>query len=67
MKNGFQLRFLRVSGKGKKPAELEFRPGLNVISGASNTGKSYICNVLILHEEPGLHRKRLMKASAMKW
>jgi hypothetical protein len=42
MKNGFQLRFLRVSGKGKKPAELEFRPGLNVISGASNTGKSYI-------------------------
>jgi len=42
MKTGFQLRYLRVSGKGKAPAELEFRPGFNVISGASNTGKSYI-------------------------
>jgi hypothetical protein len=42
MKTGFQLRYLRVSGKGKTPAELAFGPGFNVISGASNTGKSYI-------------------------
>jgi hypothetical protein len=42
MKTGFQLRYLRVSGKGKTPAELDFRPGFNVISGASNTGKTYI-------------------------
>jgi AAA domain len=27
---------------GKPPAEVFFRPGFNVISGASNTGKSYI-------------------------
>jgi hypothetical protein len=39
---GFQLRALRVTGKGKEPAEVLFGPGCNVISGASNTGKSYI-------------------------
>jgi hypothetical protein len=42
MKTGFQLRSLRVTGKAKEPAELTFGPGLNVISGASSTGKSYI-------------------------
>jgi hypothetical protein len=42
MNTGFQLRALRVSGKGKEPAELLFGPGCNVIAGASNTGKSYI-------------------------
>jgi hypothetical protein len=39
---GFQLRALRATGRGKAPAEVLFRPGFNVISGASNTGKSYI-------------------------
>lgn len=42
MNVGFQLRALRVTGKGKEPAELLFGPGCNVIAGASNTGKSYI-------------------------
>jgi hypothetical protein len=42
MKTGFQLRNLRVSGKSKETAEVTFGPGLNVISGASSTGKSYI-------------------------
>src|ERR1035441_3588723 len=42
MTSGFQLRTLRVTGKGKTPAEVSFGPGFNVISGASNTGKSYI-------------------------
>src|ERR1035441_2905838 len=42
MISGFQLRRLRVIGKGKDPAEVEFGRGFNVISGASNTGKSYI-------------------------
>jgi hypothetical protein len=42
MITGFQLRALRVTGKGKEPAEVLFGPGCNVISGASNTGKSYI-------------------------
>src|SRR5260370_39304796 len=38
----FQLTGLRVFGVNKKPAEVIFKPGLNVISGASDTGKSYI-------------------------
>jgi AAA domain len=42
MITGFQLRALRAAGKGKTPAEVVFGPGFNVISGASNTGKSYI-------------------------
>lgn len=42
MITGFQLRALRATGKGKPPAEVLFGPGFNVISGASNTGKSYI-------------------------
>jgi hypothetical protein len=42
MISGFQLRRLRVIGKGKDPAEVSFDRGFNVISGASNTGKSYI-------------------------
>ena len=42
MITGFQLRALRATGMGKTPAEVSFGPGFNVISGASNTGKSYI-------------------------
>src|SRR5712664_1676674 len=42
MVTGFQLRALRATGKGKISAEVLFGPGFNVISGASNTGKSYI-------------------------
>lgn len=42
MVTGFQLRALRATGAGKTPAEVLFGPGFNVISGASNTGKSYI-------------------------
>jgi len=42
MITGFQLRALRATGSGKPPAEVLFGPGCNVISGASNTGKSYI-------------------------
>jgi AAA domain len=42
MVSGFQLRSLRIIGRTKAPAEILFHPGFNVISGASNTGKSYI-------------------------
>jgi len=37
-----QIRAVRVVGAGKTPAEVAFAAGFNVISGASNTGKSYI-------------------------
>lgn len=37
-----QIRKLQVEGLGGEPAVMDFTAGLNVISGASNTGKSYI-------------------------
>jgi DNA repair ATPase RecN len=39
---GFQLRVLRVSGLGLPPADITFGPGLNIVSGASDTGKSFL-------------------------
>ena len=38
---GFELRELRLCGPGQVPGSLVFAPGLNVIEGASDTGKSY--------------------------
>jgi hypothetical protein len=37
-----QLREIRLVGSGKEPAQLRFEPGGNVISGDSDTGKSYM-------------------------
>lgn len=37
-----QLNSLCLSGPGKEPASVKFFPGLNVIRGASDTGKSFI-------------------------
>ena len=43
MKNGgFILTRLQITGEGKENAEIIFKSGLNIISGASDTGKSYI-------------------------
>lgn len=39
---GFYIRRLEARGKSKEVAALDFKPGLNVISGASDTGKSYL-------------------------
>jgi len=40
--NHMHLRYLAYFGPSKKPAEITFSPGLNVICGASETGKSFI-------------------------
>jgi AAA domain len=40
--HGFKFLELSVVGTGKRPATVSFREGLNVISGASETGKTYI-------------------------
>ncbi|MCY7499161.1 MULTISPECIES: hypothetical protein [Bacillus] len=40
--NGFYLSKLSLRGKGKENAEVTFSQGLNLISGASNTGKTFI-------------------------
>ena len=39
---GFYLSWLRLTGPEVKPAEVTFDPGLNVLWGASETGKSFI-------------------------
>lgn len=41
-----QLRFLRITGPSVTPAEIAFGPGLNVIYGGSNTGKSHIMRLV---------------------
>lgn len=41
-----QLRFLLVTGPKSTPATVEFGPGLNVIYGGSNTGKSHILRLI---------------------
>lgn len=43
---GFTLVQLSVEGANLPPAQLTFAPGLNVVCGASNTGKSYILGCL---------------------
>lgn len=37
-----QLREIRLVGPGKEPGQLRFEPGGNVVSGDSDTGKSYM-------------------------
>lgn len=44
--SGFELRSLRVTGPGKNDAEMVFAPGLNVVSGPSDTGKSYLVEAI---------------------
>jgi hypothetical protein len=43
---GFRLRFLGFFGPQKPPAAVILGPGLNVIYGASNTGKSFIVEAI---------------------
>jgi DNA repair ATPase RecN len=43
---GFYITHLRVTGNNKKPAEIPFENGFNLISGVSDTGKSYIFSCL---------------------
>ena len=44
---GIRLRHLVFTGPKVEPAALEFQDGLNILYGASNTGKSFAT-------EPGL-------------
>lgn len=46
MISGILLRYLAFFGPKKPPAELSFAPGLNVICGASETGKSFIVETI---------------------
>jgi hypothetical protein len=44
--NPLQLRGLSFNSSGRSPASLEFQGGLNVICGASDTGKSFIVDAI---------------------
>lgn len=53
--SGIILRYLGYFGPGKAPAVLRLQPGLNVICGASETGKSFIVesiDFMLGQEEP---------------
>lgn len=45
--NGIRLRHLVFTGPNVGPAELEFDDGLNIIYGASNTGKSFASKAIL--------------------
>lgn len=46
MQNGFLLQELRLSGASVKDASVVFKIGVNIITGPSNTGKTYIFQCL---------------------
>lgn len=43
---GVRIRYLTFCGPNRKPASVAFEAGLNVIYGASNTGKSFIVDAI---------------------
>ncbi len=45
-KNGFNIEKIIIKGKYKEDAKLVFKEGLNVISGPSDTGKTYLFDVI---------------------
>lgn len=44
---GVRLRHLTFTGPATKPAELTFQDGLNIVYGASNTGKSFASKAVL--------------------
>jgi hypothetical protein len=44
--NGLLLRFIRFLGAGKEPAEFIFAPGLNILWGSSDTGKTFLVEAI---------------------
>jgi hypothetical protein len=44
---GIRLRHLAFTGSNTEPAELEFVDGLNIVYGASDTGKSFASNAIL--------------------
>ena len=43
---GLQLRFIRFLGPDKEPAEFTFTPGLNILWGSSDTGKTFLVEAI---------------------
>jgi hypothetical protein len=45
-RKGFYLEHISVTGTDLPIAEVNFRDGLNVVAGASDTGKSFLCDLI---------------------
>lgn len=45
-RTGFFISSITVTGPNLPPAFMDFVDGLNIVSGASDTGKSYLCNLI---------------------
>src|ERR1700685_1668881 len=43
---GLQLRFIRFLGPAKEPSEFTFTPGLNILWGSSDTGKTFLVQAI---------------------
>jgi hypothetical protein len=44
--NALQFRYIRFLGPDKKPAEFTFTPGLNILWGSSDTGKTFLVQAM---------------------
>ena len=62
---GFQLRKLQITGPDVAVAEIDFGPGLNVVSGASDTGKSYLVETVDSCSVAGRRRDKFRKVAVM--
>jgi hypothetical protein len=44
--NALQLRFIRFLGPDKEAADFQFKPGLNILWGSSDTGKTFLVQAI---------------------
>ena len=44
--NSLALRFIRFLGPDKEPADFQFTPGLNILWGSSDTGKTFLVQAI---------------------
>lgn len=63
MMHGFYIRKLSVSGTRSSPASIQFKKGANLITGASDTGKSYIFSALMFALGDSEPPKEIIEAS----
>ncbi len=63
MSVGFQISRLTAVSPTRPPAELQFRPGFNVLTGASDTGKSYVVECIDYMLGGGAELRRLNEST----
>jgi len=65
-KIGFYISKLSLQGDKKPDATIDFAPGCNVVSGASNTGKTYILQCIDFVLGSGSKPKNIPEANSYK-